>query len=236
MNPSPTVQQPEAPAPFPRKKAAVEIDGWRVRLYYWTRNPHLLFLLAALIIGAGVLLGKLWEAKEPGDRLTVAMAKFREQFRSQFGGGKDRVDLAAELLKAKPDIGRVLAALPACNSFEESAVANVTRGLQVAALPEAEKNLALAYWQSLCSQLGEPGADLLYFACQPKPPAHANELVGDFLVTGEKKAERALQHYEHESPSPRRTIRSAEKSSAFTGGRKTSPRSAHSARTRNSQS
>jgi RsiW-degrading membrane proteinase PrsW (M82 family) len=181
-----------------RGKARAEIDGWRVRLYYWTRNPHILLFVAAIIIGAGILIGSVWEAKDPGDRLSAAIARFRQQLRSQLGKAMERVDLSAELLKPKPDLGRVLAALPGCDTFGESAVANVTRGLQVAALAEPERKLAMSYWQSLCSHLGEPGADLLYFACLPAPPAHANELVGDFLAMRGSQADRALEHYRRE--------------------------------------
>ena len=189
--------QPEGDMPYP-KRATGDIGGWRVRLYYWSRNPHILFWTAAFIIGVGVLFGYLWQTKEPEDRFAAAMARLEKLIHSEGRSEKSRVELADELLKAKPEIGRVLTALEQANSFEPKAAANVTRALQLAKLAPGERDLALAYWQTVCSHLGEPGADLLYHASLAKPPAHANELVGDFLCHDAKKADHALKYYERE--------------------------------------
>ena len=185
---------------FCAKKSTQEIDGWRVRLYFWTRNPHILFWAAALIIGAGVLFGYLQQAKEPADRIAVAMERLRKLVHAQTDGrrGNEHANITDELRKAKPDLGRILTALGRANAYDPTAAGEVTSALQLAKMDSAERNLAMAYWQSLCSHLGEPGADLLYYAILPKPPAHANELVGDFLRAEPGKMERALGHYERE--------------------------------------
>ena len=178
----------------------MEIDGWRVRLYYWSRDPHLLIWAAVIIIGIGVALGKMWQPEDPLAQMEKTMRDFRARMRDAAQQGnvsRGNVDLGAELLKAKPDIGRVLTALESCNRHEAKAIANVNLALQKAALTLPDRNLAFSYWQSLCSQLDEPGADLLYFASLAKPPMYANELVGDFAMHS-RQFDRALACYMRE--------------------------------------
>ncbi len=191
-------EQPD-PAPFPTR-AKADIDGWRVRLYFWSRDPHILIWIAVIIIGVGVALGKMWQPDDPMARLEETMREFRARMSDAAQQGsmsRGRVDLGAELLKAKPDIGRVLTALESCNRHEPQAIANVTLALQKANLALTDRNLAFAHWQSLCSHLDEPGADLLYFSSLAKPPAYANELVGDFAMHA-RQPERALSCYTRE--------------------------------------
>ncbi len=180
------------------RKGEPEIDGWRIRLYYWTRNPHILFWAAAIIIGAGVLFGNMQQAKEPEDRLAAAMRRLRKLIHAEQGQTAARVPLVDELQKPKPDIGRVLSGMQQANAYQPQAAENIASALQLSKLAENDRYVALAYWQSLCSQLGEPSADLLYYACLPKPPAHANELVGDFFRHDPRRGDRALKHYERE--------------------------------------
>jgi len=191
-------EQPEA-APFPAR-AKGDIDGWRVRLYFLSRDPHLLIWIAVIIIGIGVALGKMWQPEDPLAQLEKTMRDFHARMREAAQEGnvsRGRVDLGAELLKAKPDIGRVLTAIESCNRSEPQAITNVNLALQKANLALPERNLAFAYWQSLCSHLDEPGADLLYFASLAKPPAYANELVGDFAMHA-RQPERALACFTRE--------------------------------------
>src|SRR6266446_2994549 len=138
----------------------VEITGWRIRVYYWSRDPAILFWTAMAIVGIGILLGHLLEPTEKKDILANLMEKMSQLLPRDIRGSDKRLDLSTEILKAKPDLGRVLQALEFCDTEDEKAVANVSRGLQLANLQAAEKNVAIAYWQSLCSHLDEPGADL----------------------------------------------------------------------------
>ena len=190
--------QPDA-APFPMR-AKGDIDGWRVRLYFMSRDPHLLIWAAVIIIGIGVALGKMWQPEDPLAQLEKTMRDYRARMHEAAQQGsvsRGHVDLAAELLKPKPDIGRVLTALESCNRSEPQVIANVNLALQKANLSQADRNLAFAQWQSLCSHLDEPGADLLYFASLAKPPVYANELVGDFAMHA-RQPERALACFTRE--------------------------------------
>lgn len=175
-----------------------EITGWRIRIYYWSRDPQILFFTAMAIVGLGILIGHLLEPAEKKDIFTVLMERMTRKLHGEFGSMASPIDLSTEILKDKPDLGRILRSLASCDTDDEKAVGNVTRGLQLSHLAPAEKNVALAYWQSLCSHLGEPSADLLYFACLPQPPVYANELVGDFLLERGNKTGRAVRHYERE--------------------------------------
>jgi len=189
--------EPDSPTP-PENKPAGEITGWRIRLYYWTRNPHILVWSAAIIIGIGALIGWRSQAKDP-------QAAFVEMFRKAFGfrGGMmdqngQQISLPDELLKPAPQIDRVLTALKGRNNYDRSGNTDVTNALKVSRLTPDQKSLALAYWESLASRLGEPGADLLFLAVQAKPVAYANELVGDFYITKQPTLARAIQYYERE--------------------------------------
>lgn len=64
-------EQPEA-APFPARGKG-DIDGWRVRLYFLSRDPHLLIWIAVIIIGIGVALGKMWQPEDPLAQLEKTM-------------------------------------------------------------------------------------------------------------------------------------------------------------------
>jgi RsiW-degrading membrane proteinase PrsW (M82 family) len=108
------------------------------------------------------------------------------------------VQLGPELLKARPEFARVIAALRQRDYNSPGGTSEVYNAVHASAMPTLEKNVALSYWTSLCSGLGEPGADLLFYAHQPEPPLYANELTGDFWAQHPKKADRALHHYQRE--------------------------------------
>ncbi len=189
--------EPDSPKP-PEVVRTAEITGWRIRLYYWTRNPHILIWSAAIIIGVGALLGWQSQAKDP-------QAAFVEMFRKAFGFRKgmtdedaQQVSLPEELLKPAPQIERVITALKGRDTFDSGAITDVTDAVRKSRLAPADKSLALAYWDSLASHLGEPGADLLFLAIQARPMPFANELVGDFYITKQQTTARALQYYERE--------------------------------------
>ena len=196
---SPVAPELEREESHPEKiRKDCEITGWRIRLYYWSRNPHILGWAAVAIVSIGILCGYLSQPADAKGNLAKAIEHLRTKFIANMDGTTGRTELAAELLAPSPGIGRTLASLRFCNSTDEKTVTTVTQALQASRLQPEEKNLALAYWTSLCSHLGEPGADLLYFAHQPQPQPYANELVGDFYSSHPKKFERTLAHFERE--------------------------------------
>ena len=188
---------PDSPNP-PKIERAAEITGWRIHLYYWTRNPHILIWSAAIIIGIGALIGWQSQAKDPQAALVEMFRKafsFRRGMQDEDG---QKISLPEELLKPAPQIERVITALKGRDTYDHSAINDVTDALKVSRLTPADKSLALAYWESLTSRLGEPGADLLFLAIQARPMPFANELVGDFYITKQQTTDRALQYYERE--------------------------------------
>jgi hypothetical protein len=189
----PGVERPIVP------KRDQEITGLRVRLYYWTRNPHVLFWMAFTILGVGLLLGKHFESTDRHERVRTMIERMREMAGLPADDPRETpVDLPSELLKPAPEFSRVIAALRQRDYNSPNGALEVYNAVRACSLPATEKNVALSYWTSLCSGLAEPGADLLFYAHQPEPPLYANELAGDFWAQHPKKTDRALQHYQRE--------------------------------------
>ncbi len=187
-----------------------EITGWRIKMFYMTRDLHLLFWLAVVIVGLGMFIGSRAVPK-PGAPMDIEEG---DSFEVRVADDEASMDagLAKELAKAKPDLGRVLVGLSESNSYELAAVTEMYGRLAQSGLTPAEKQVANAHWASLASHLGAPGADLLYLAYYVTPPAYANELVGDYYAGKPRKFQRAIERYERElsvrpeAESPRRKI------------------------------
>jgi protease PrsW len=130
-------------------------------------------------------------------RVPTSFAALLEELRSS-NQTQEEVELGPELLKPVPDLGRVIAALQSRDGSDAAAAAKVDAALRASRLGPREKNVALAYWATHCSELSEPGADLLFFAHLPDPHPYANELVGDCWSEDSKKQARARQYYERE--------------------------------------
>src|SRR6476620_3176112 len=120
--PIPMPAPPMQEAPKPARDQ--EITSWRIRLYYWSRNPHVLFWIAVVVIGASIAVAHTWQAKDGAailKALTERFSRHRESGESKL----HRVELAPELLKPKPDIDCVLTALRQRDPSDESASATV---------------------------------------------------------------------------------------------------------------
>ena len=186
------IQMPTAPPSVPRSPQEGEITGWRIRLYYWTRNPHVLIWTAVLIIAAGCGLGKFLEPEKGSIHMPSS-------WKAMLAGEQKREeptpDLVKELTRPELSLERVLRALEARDTEDSTVVANA---LNACRLKPEEKRVALAYWSTLCSTLSEPGADLIFLAHQPSPPPFANGLVGDYFAINSKKTQNALRYYERE--------------------------------------
>jgi hypothetical protein len=139
------------------------IDGWNVRLYFWSRNPKLLFGISLIIILLG--LGIAWAVQKP--LLAVLQP---DEFKPEV--------LKEELAKEKPDAGAVLEMLPkAAEYWLEDVPAD--QWITASKLTQTEKLVANAYWTSAKLEDGfEPSADLLYYAFYVNPLRYANELIG----------------------------------------------------------
>jgi protease PrsW len=141
-----------------------EIDGWNVRIYFWSRSPWVLLGIAAAILLCGIQIA--WHF-----RATEALAPETETARLPA--------LSAALADENPDIAAVLAALKSGRMGAIAADAlEPLAAIRASALPEEAQRVALACWESL--QAGEPTAELLWQAHAPEPLPHANEAVGDF--------------------------------------------------------
>jgi protease PrsW len=193
--PSPTPDDPNA-APLSLERGK-EITGWRIKLYYWTRNPHVLFFAALIIIGTGIGLAHALRSEGARPPRGALLKELRRAAAAEGGvaGERDSVSLATELMRPAPDIQRVLGALDERRMESQAVVAQVGAALQESALQPLEKTLAIAYWTSLCSDSQEPGADLLFLAHQAQPPAHANERVGDLHANRPDATEKAARYY-----------------------------------------
>ena len=75
-----------------------EIDGWNIRLFFWSRDPRLLAITAAAILLLGV--AAAWCVR--GEELTAR----------QPGAG----DLQKELARPKPDAAKIIELLPTAES------------------------------------------------------------------------------------------------------------------------
>jgi protease PrsW len=162
------------------------IDGWNVRLYFWSRNPRLLFWISLVILLIGV--GIAWTVQKPLEAVLLT-----EEFQS--GTLKD------QLAKEKPDAATVLEMLPrAAANWSEDVPAD--QWIQSSKLTQTEKLVATAYWTSLRLEDGfEPSADLLYYAYYVNPLRHANELIGDhYLATNDFS--KAIAFLQRESKFP----------------------------------
>src|SRR5579884_2428745 len=85
------------------------IEGWNVRLYYWTRDLQVLGTIAFLIIAISA--GIAWQMKSE-DPIGALLGKPHEKF-----------SLRAELSKTKPDFPKIITTLR-LERFDATAVRN----------------------------------------------------------------------------------------------------------------
>ena len=106
------IEMPSAPPSVPSlpPERGKEITGWKIRLYYWTRNPHVLFWSAVIIIGIGCALGKMWEPKGGKRDISAAWKALVAQAR---GNQEPVPELVKELTRPELSLERVLRALEA---------------------------------------------------------------------------------------------------------------------------
>lgn len=182
--------------------AAPEIGGWRVRLYFLSRNPHVLFWTAVVILVLGVFIGRRMEPGHDADDFDAPSAAMAGGFSADDDDdddddGRERVNLNAELKKTRPEFTRVIDALHWQETDDENAATTVLKKLEASRLPQDEILIAAAYWASITSKLDEPGADLLVLAYQAHPLPRTNELAGDLYAASGREA-LALEHYQKE--------------------------------------
>ena len=181
--------------PAERNAAQPEITGWRIRVYYISRNPHVLFWTAIFIVMLGIFIGRQLEpAKDMSDfddETTTARTHHTEDTDSEF------INLDTELKKPKPELERVVEALRWQGVDDEKRSSATLTKLRNSQLAPHEIQIAAAYLQSVASPLNEPGADLLVLAYQPLPLPLTNELVAD-LYAESGREDLALEHYQKE--------------------------------------
>lgn len=170
---------------FRRIQRHQKIEGWNIRIYYWSRDLRILAAVGVAIVAIGVYLAWRWSA--PGGSVAT-------EVRSE-----DRPVLSTELAKSPPDLLRVATAMRAMR-FRVTRAQRIAIASQIqkSALLPADKKVAAAYWESMVAESGEPSADLLYYAHYVHPLPYANELVGDlFLNCGQ--TEKAADYYGREA-------------------------------------
>jgi protease PrsW len=167
--------------------------GWRIRLYFLSRSPHVLFWTAAIIIGIGVLIGRQLEPSKNDDGFDSPPTGHAEVRNLH----QKRPSLVSELRKPKPEFPKVLEALRDEEEIDAPRAAALTKALKASRLSPQEIEIASAYITSVASALGEPGAELLYLAYQPHPQPFTNELAAD-LYADTGREDLALEHYQKE--------------------------------------
>jgi len=168
-----------------RVRRNLTIDGWNVRLYFWSRNVGILLFVSGIIMGAGIWSGLKLQTENP------ALAMTQEP--------KQKVSLEEELKSANPDPAKVMKGLRVARFSAKvlNGTFAVPDAIQRSALPADAKSVALAYWDSLWKYHGEPSADLLYDAYYVHPLPLANELLGD-LSRSQGKLDKAQLYYDRE--------------------------------------
>jgi len=162
------------------------IEGWNVKLYFWSRQPHFLLALAVAIIALSLVVA--WFVQKP----------LREVLGLDADAGKA---LQAELAKAQPGMEKVLELMPeAVDAGIEQPEAEPW--IAQSQLSQPDKLVAQAYWISMHDWHGfEPSADLLYYAHYIRPLRHANELLGDHFAEHDQPDD-AIAYYRREAKFP----------------------------------
>jgi RsiW-degrading membrane proteinase PrsW (M82 family) len=155
-----------------------QIGGWRVSVYYKSRDPGLLVFMALLIVGIGVGIG-YWISKSTSLEMEEATT------------------LRSELAKPEPDPEAVLRLLMIGDSSDFAGVEEVRDLLKQSRLRGDQKSVALALMESLTTESTEPGAKLLKSAFYPAGPRFANEVIGD-LFHYDMKFRNAVRFYRRE--------------------------------------
>lgn len=168
-----------------------EIDGWRVRVYFWSRDIWLLAGIAAVILSIAGGLG--WYLRTPSPVENLLTGKAAEEL------GKSRVSLQEELHKPEPNLPRLFEILASGSFALYDEQGNSPEELiKTSKLPDETKQVAIAFLQSTMEEDGLPGADLLFYAHWVKPFRFANELVAD-LHRRSGDSVKARKYYEREA-------------------------------------
>ena len=97
----------DSPASLQAIRRDQEIDGWRVRVYFWSRDIRLLSAIAAIIFALAAGLG--WFVRSPASPKAP-----------QLHGSEEQFSLREELVREEPDPLRIFAAMAAQPfSFED---------------------------------------------------------------------------------------------------------------------
>lgn len=165
---------------------SAHIDGFSIRLYFWSRNPLVLATVAIVILGIGLALGH-WLGTNTADAMVAPIHALR-----------------TELQQPQPDSAKVFEQLGGSSGEIEMLLASssgVQDWIRKSKLSDADKSVAVAYCDSRSTYGDEPSADLLWYAHQLRPLLHANELVGDLHLSA-KNLDSALVYFEREGANP----------------------------------
>ena len=169
-------------ATLPDIRRDEDIDGFSVRLYFFSRDPAVIFSVAAglLLIATAIA----WFLRAP-DLWSTAPKEAKVALQMELGG-------------AYPNTRNTWALLPKVADQTGGAFAvDATQLIEKSKLSPVDRTVALAYWNSLLTFTNEPNADLLLRAHQPQPLAGANELIAD-LHASRNKVPEALTYYRRE--------------------------------------
>ncbi|MEA3186325.1 MAG: protease PrsW [Chthoniobacter sp.] len=150
-------------------------SAW-AELMAWSHHPYALAGFAGAVVALAMLAA--WFVR--GDETSRPKPVHR--------------DLAGELKKPRPDLEKVLLALPETWEIDDQPV---TTALEKSQLDHAGKMVAAAYWDSLHPSSGEANAELIYYAHYIHPVRFANELVGDFHAKA-NHLDKAAEYYGRE--------------------------------------
>lgn len=164
-----------------------ELDGFAIRLYFFSRDPWKLAGLAFVILAIAAGLG--WWLQAPPEK----------------ADGSPTKALRAELALAQPDAAHVLELLPQASEsvtgFALGDFSSLDDVIRNSKLAPADKQVALALHESLFTGTDEPSADLLWLAHQYPPVPRANEVLGNYHLAARRFAE-ALPYFQREGRRP----------------------------------
>ena len=169
-------------ATLPEIRRDEEIDSFQVRLYFFSRDPGVLFSVAAGLLAVAIAVA--WFLRGP-DLWSTVPKSAKKAIQVELGG-------------AYPNLQRSLDLLPAVAT--QNGAASAEEGVKLireAKVTIDERMLLGSYWDSLVTFTSEPNAGLLMRAHQVVPLPGANELIAD-LHASRGKAVPALNYYERE--------------------------------------
>jgi RsiW-degrading membrane proteinase PrsW (M82 family) len=153
------------------------IDGWNVRLYYWSRDARILAAVAFVILVISSLIA--WQTRNTDPPTREEMGPSAE-----FQNEEDGYDLDEVLSASEPSPWKVYSALIYSASEADPAQRlTVIEKIEASGLDPVAKKVGIAFWNSILSEFPDANSNLLLLAHQMSPAPFANRLVAEFYIS-----------------------------------------------------